>query len=323
MIRPDLEGSHRPKVVVYHSTYDEVPAHLEGLIHNVTPEELYRQLRWCRSHFDLVDAETLLDGPRPGAVAVTFDDGDASVFARALPLLAELGIPATVYLNGATLLGGTFWRDRIRALMKRGLTGDFLRRFPRHAAAIAPQGGSFFLSTKSRLVNSRQLEADLESYSAEVGLPSPPGHSQALGGIRPLKGVRFGNHGYNHYVLSSLTDEEQDREIGSNHDLLSSLGGISRIFAVPFGRGQDYNAHTLQALRKLGYRGFFAEPCPHSPVPGKGLARLERMKAPRGLAAFQDLMGGSREGWAPARIEIPAGISSWAFAREGLRRSTR
>jgi peptidoglycan/xylan/chitin deacetylase (PgdA/CDA1 family) len=47
--------------------------------------------------------------PPPGAAAVSFDDGMRNVFTAALPILAELGIPATVYVPTDWLGGRNPW----------------------------------------------------------------------------------------------------------------------------------------------------------------------------------------------------------------------
>lgn len=75
----------------------------------------------------------LYDGSLPRrAVALTFDDGATDFRTVALPLLAEFGFPATVYLTSYycqlqrpvfnTALRYIFWRSRDRTLETNGLT---------------------------------------------------------------------------------------------------------------------------------------------------------------------------------------------------------
>jgi peptidoglycan/xylan/chitin deacetylase (PgdA/CDA1 family) len=60
-------------------------------------------MAWLRDHAAVVSLENLISGEwpdSPAAVlcAITFDDGYASVFRWAYPVLCEMGFPATVYL---------------------------------------------------------------------------------------------------------------------------------------------------------------------------------------------------------------------------------
>lgn len=93
--------------------YHRVARHTPGLpapLHNVRPEAFEQQLRGLLARgFKFVPVRRLLqhhtDGDAPAArtVAVTFDDGFQSVYTHAWPVLRELQIPATVFVNTAYL----------------------------------------------------------------------------------------------------------------------------------------------------------------------------------------------------------------------------
>ena len=68
-------------------------------------EKFREQMAWLRGNAAVVKLETLLSGEWPdseGGVtcAITFDDGYASVYRWAFPVLMEYGLPAKVYLVG-------------------------------------------------------------------------------------------------------------------------------------------------------------------------------------------------------------------------------
>lgn len=57
--------------------------------------------------------DDLADGrPRPGIAVVTFDDGLRNNFTTALPILRELGVPATVYVTCDLIGGVSPWVSR-------------------------------------------------------------------------------------------------------------------------------------------------------------------------------------------------------------------
>lgn len=81
-------------VLCYHSVSPEFPERT-----NVTPAALARQLRGlaARGYRGVRFRDAVLAPPAGRVLAVTFDDAYASVLEHALPVLADLGIPGSVY----------------------------------------------------------------------------------------------------------------------------------------------------------------------------------------------------------------------------------
>ena len=74
---------------------------------------------------------------------------------------------------------------------------------------------------------------------------------------KDYKQLTFGNHTQNHYVLSSLTKDEQYQEISKGEIFLKGLDlPRSKIFSIPFGGNNDFNNQTLEIVKDLGYLGF-------------------------------------------------------------------
>jgi len=87
--------NHRVLVLCYHAVSEDWDAAL-----SVTPDAFRRQLvallsqGWVGAKF----TDAVLDPPAPKTLAVTFDDAYDSVRLRAAPVLAELGLPGTVFV---------------------------------------------------------------------------------------------------------------------------------------------------------------------------------------------------------------------------------
>lgn len=78
----------------YHGVSPEWPERT-----SVSPESLETHLRFVLARgYRPVTFSELVTGSSRAAVAVTFDDANANVFERAYPILAELGVPATVFV---------------------------------------------------------------------------------------------------------------------------------------------------------------------------------------------------------------------------------
>ena len=91
-------------ILCYHSVQDDWRSPLA-----VGRAAFRDQMLWLTEHrqvVDLPDAAAALDGswrlPR-GRAAITFDDGFSSLHEFVLPVLVELGLPATVFLVAETL----------------------------------------------------------------------------------------------------------------------------------------------------------------------------------------------------------------------------
>ena len=69
--------------------------------------------------------------------------------------------------------------------------------------------------------------------------------------------ISFGNHSNNHFVLSSLSNDEQYEEIYNGYEFLKKINHpVSKIFSIPFGGIKDFNSQTIKILKDLGYLGF-------------------------------------------------------------------
>jgi len=84
----------RKVILLYHALGEQPPA--------VARQDFRRQLQWLAEHARVLSLPQLLEAPAHGLqVALTFDDGYASLYQEVAPLLLEYGMVATVYLNTA------------------------------------------------------------------------------------------------------------------------------------------------------------------------------------------------------------------------------
>ena len=95
----------------------------EGSVLSVTADELAGLVRAIRgSGHDVVLLGRLLEEPEaPDRVALTFDDGFASVAEVAAPILRRAGVPATLFLTTGHVGGDNRWPSQPRGAPMRSL----------------------------------------------------------------------------------------------------------------------------------------------------------------------------------------------------------
>lgn len=258
-------------VLLYHSVDDIVNSDnlfLQGTIHNVTPDIFYQQMKTLQKRYTFIPVdeyvERLKNGKSlKGVSSLTFDDGYASNITVGLKVMEELKIPGTVYLTGELVKSKSFWRDRVRYLEVKGLIPDFLDYASKKNSAFDKLSVEGFYSDSKdpSVIGSKIVDEVMKSYFSqnEIDLTR---YSQGIYCSKEmLLSVKsdyliLGNHSMSHYVMSTLTLEEQQEELGNCNELLKSLNlPISNLFSIPFGGESTINQNTLKALSDLSFDG--------------------------------------------------------------------
>lgn len=245
-------------VLLYHSTFDIVPESIDSNIHNVNKKNLYRQINWIRKNFDIVHLEDLLNKRNiSGKACITFDDAYISIFEEILPKLSEQKIPVTVFICGKTFTGSVLWRDKIRYLIRNNLVKQFLKYlYDNISKKYNIDIKKFYKATKNNKINSKIIDEIIDKYFSDknIDINSNSLYLNNTDDLINSPYIKYGNHTFNHYVLSSLTEREQRKEITDNKNFLNNLNiNQSDIFSVPFGGSKDYNTNTLKILNEIGY----------------------------------------------------------------------
>ena len=251
-------------ILLYHSNFKKVPQELSKNIHNVTPENLYKQLNWLKYNFDIKTVDEILSSEKKiqGSFAITFDDGYYTIFKEALPILKSLKMPFTIFLN-SKIKSNLFWRDGIRYIIANNLVDKFIESNKNFCNNNKITTSNFYKSSKSRDVNSANI-SNLINLFLNKELPMQNENHFLIKKAdlndkffnSPL--ITVGNHTDNHYVLSSLQKHEQLHEIANCKKFLEKnfkKEKISKVFSIPFGGYQTFNNDTIEVLEELGYKG--------------------------------------------------------------------
>ena len=243
--------------LAYHASFNVIPADFKKTIHNVTPENILKQALLLKKYLDIISIDELFTLPEDkmeGKISLTFDDGYDNNFNGILQKLSAHSIPVTVFLIGNSLNKKSYWRDKIIFLENnKKYLNEFITLFQKNTNIQFDQN-HFFKQSKQNNINSMILDNALDTFIKKNNLHDKIYLNLISDANKLIKSkfVKYGNHTFNHYVMSSLTYDEQKKEILNNKNFLSTLNvETTDVFALPFGTYQDINLDTIKVLNEL------------------------------------------------------------------------
>jgi peptidoglycan/xylan/chitin deacetylase (PgdA/CDA1 family) len=237
-----------PRIVVYHNFCGEADAP-----HRTSTQLFRQQMLHLKRHYRPTRlrelGRQLADGvvPPPGSVAITVDDGHANFLRFAVPVLRELGIPATFFvLSELSNSGDWLWADKWEYVWER--------------ATGSPDRGSSLNELKHMPAADRERWLDDLARRVGVRIPARPPDAYALVAWEDLQQlvrselVDIGSHSRTHRILSDADDDESWGEIdGSRRELERRLDVEIATFCFPNGQPTDYRAEQLAMVGRAGY----------------------------------------------------------------------
>ena len=235
----------------------------------VTPDNFRAQMRHLKETVPLVRFEEEWTKVARPAVAITFDDGYADNALEALPILEEVGAPATFFVSTGSI--GTslefWWHELERIILEKqslppGFTledGSCCRNWP--TGSLGERQA--FYQGIVRLMNDADAGSrnnwlkQLRSWAGTEEEDTDTHRAMTVDELHLLAGSRLvtiGAHTVTHSRLSSLSPEAQQEEItASKRQLEKWLGREISAFSYPFGRRSDYTKDSVALCRQAGF----------------------------------------------------------------------
>jgi len=204
-------------------------------------------------------------------VAITFDDGYADVSEAAVPILAEHGVPATVFVVTGALAPDRveFWWDRLEHLLLDGPVatpaivleeGDLRLRVDVRSDAGRRRGLKVLSHRLRRQPAERiaRLMAEIERQTGRSPEPCDRHRRMTVDQLREVAHtavIEVGSHTHSHSMLTALGPTELERELTTSRVELGAL--VSRPVtscAYPFGDAQSFDQRVAAAARAAGYQ---------------------------------------------------------------------
>ena len=231
-------------------------------IHNIIPEDFEKHMIKIKKNYTIVFIDELFDRVKKNKsinnlCSITFDDGYKNVLKYAYPILKKHQVPATLFTVGSMVKEKYFWRDQIRTIINENKIESFLRFLKKEDFNIQINPKNFYAETKNhRVINSKFLDEKIKEYlkKEKINQTFNYDYINKKELSRDYEFLNFGNHTYNHYVLSSLSIKEQKEEILNGKIFLEeNTNNISKVFSVPFGGFKFMNIETTKVLEELKY----------------------------------------------------------------------
>ena len=253
-------------ILVYHRVTD-LPSDPEMLA--VSPEKFRNHIEYLKQRFHIVRFEEDWSGLKEPAVVITFDDGYADNALEALPILEQLGVPATFFIStGHIGTSKEFWWHRLEAMLLQD--GEFPSSFTLDDARYGRTWNTGSSEQRKALYNTlsglmlKITPERREGWLNQLKKWTGPGNevknihrSMSRAEIKTLAAspwATIGAHTVTHSVLSALSEEQQRKEIfTSKKDLEEMAGKEITTFSYPFGRKIDYDRISVRLCREAGF----------------------------------------------------------------------
>ena len=235
----------------------------------IAGEKLERILGWLALRYEVTTVgqawRRLREPGRRSLVALSMDDGYRDNRSHLLPLLARVGVPATVYLESAPLDERRVnWSHKFFWILDRVGAAQLASRLEQRCPDLAGKLGGAATSYDQKRVLKYQAEPAARNRAIDALFAELGGDERALcdelymnwddaRGLRDA-GLELGGHTRSHEILSRLDPAAALEEVrGGRESMRRGLGIESESFAYPFGRRWDYDAGSKAAARAAGY----------------------------------------------------------------------
>ncbi len=265
-------------ILMYHGFTDVVePPGLENLIGLHQNIDEFRKLaRILSREYNVISLNQLVESERngielpPASVVLTFDDGYASNYELAYPILKEFDLHATIYVATAFVDEGQFlWPDRLEYALGNTKETELKLDFPGLPKTLD-------LSSKEAAgLSLKELDPAIKALSQESYLDAVAHVEDRCGFAlasakevpsiyRPLSWsqiremnespyVSIGAHTHNHRILGRCDLDTVRQELEENLSLLKLKGAVNDpSFAYPNGQAADHNEGTRKILKEQG-----------------------------------------------------------------------
>lgn len=261
---------------------------------------------------ELVEARTNNKSLPDNSVIITFDDGYASNFELAYPILKEFELPATVFVTTGFLDGeDMMWFQRVDLALSRTQKEQINWKINDNKLRLQlgtreqRQESLVCLMAEMKELHDMDLLGEVDRLELALGVATPTLADLPVP-MRPLTWdmacdmiysglIEIGGHTHTHPILSSCDSMAMRAEISTCRDRIrAETGDLPLSFAYPNGGADDYNRESMLMVREAGFK------CACSMVNGRvnehsALFQLPRYGSPESVWEAEATVSGAFE----------------------------
>lgn len=232
----------------------------------VSPDNFYEQMSYLKRNYPIVRFEQDWNKLDSDAVCITFDDGYMNNFTKALPILQELQIPATVFVvTGNINTTEEFWWDELENILLN-TNQEYNKIFALKDDLFSCQWPTETFSEREALYDTlvwlmrdaitvekrKHWMEQLRKWCKAEKKESNQNYVLQTDKVQwdsPL--LTIGAHTVNHPSLANLSEQELYDEISQSIKKLELL--LHRkitVFSYPFGTKGDYDVRAINICKK-------------------------------------------------------------------------
>ncbi|MCA9500472.1 MAG: polysaccharide deacetylase family protein [Nitrospira sp.] len=276
-------AAQRPCILVlnYHRIGTPAGNRFDDKTFSANEQEFRTQLEYISGKFDLMTLEECVQSAdrkfpltKP-SVMITFDDGYKDSYDLALPILREMGIPATFFVSTDYISRRRLpWWDWIAYLIKKASGTAIKMDYPTSLNFDFSETGRSGVIQELLVIYKRHPNLDTERFLTHLEERCGfKGDCNAIIGdlfmswdevVELTKnGMSVGSHTCSHPLLSKLTETEQRQElVSSKNEIESHLNQECSSLAYPVGSPPPpsgaFSELTKRIAKEVGYRIAFS-----------------------------------------------------------------
>lgn len=211
-------------------------------------QKFIKIVNWIDKNYKIIDIQSALKMNKEKNIdgkyaCITFDDGDKSI-ENVIPYLVEKNIYASFYINTAYLNHKEFEPFKVLNFIKHV-----------HNKKISDEKINQLIFTLRKTLNRTDYDVakkEVEKLHSFINEKDLFFHT-SIEYIQSIssKYISFGLHGHTHDRFILLDENETIENLRNNIKILKNIPNYIPVFAIPFGRTEDWDYKTTRASHQL------------------------------------------------------------------------
>ncbi|MDA9242720.1 polysaccharide deacetylase family protein [Amylibacter sp.] len=242
-------------VFVFHEVSDSPSEFTRRYDLSLTLSQFKQQANWIGDNFNVINPELLIaNAPLPNnAALITFDDGFAGVFKNAYPILNRLDMPSVMFMNMQPQITRLPMLSALVVYMMNNCVN--FREYIQNLNLKEPA----HLYVTPEIIEQFKISYDLPELSKIIKFQGDLVDSDTMAFWDDCSNVYYGNHLYDHWNATALSQEELKEQYALNELALEPYHSSLKLFAFTNGKPEIcFSQADIETIIKMGAKRIFS-----------------------------------------------------------------